>query len=162
HPTRTIVEFCGYRRKILSVFRSRPEAASRGEDYAQILRQPFINPQKLAFHRLLIVLRNQPGRASIFAVPRMHEFMRDKSYGYFSLIVVYQRTLFNSAVVRFVMLQSEMGHVIAERKQKMVVLVMPCSEEIAGLLHQPLHRGDQFRFDIKRGFAVCSDVDATG
>src|ERR1700735_131129 len=70
------------------------------------------------------------------------------------------------------MLEAEMGHVVAERKQEMIIAVMPCAEEFAGLGHEIDHSllnlgahverdrtvGDHVNL-VMNGLAGRSDVD---
>src|SRR6202167_2521436 len=58
------------------------------------------------------------------------------------------------------MLKAEMSHVIAERKQEMIIAVMPCAEKFAGFGHQIDHPLLNFRTHVECGFAVGNDVDS--
>src|SRR5215472_3135778 len=51
----------------------RAQACSASEDVSQIIGETFVDPQQIAFHRLLIVGRCQSRGTAIFAVPRMDE-----------------------------------------------------------------------------------------
>ena len=50
-----------------------------------------------------------------------------------------KRALGQAAVVRLVMLQAEVRHVIAEREQEVIVAIMPRAEELARLGNQVGH-----------------------
>ena len=49
--------------------------------------------------------------------------------------VIDQRALAHAVVARFVMLQAEMRHVIAQRQQEMIVAKMPRTEQRPLLSH---------------------------
>jgi len=55
-----------------------PEAAARGEHFAQVIRQPFIHPEQFSSHGLIEVWCSQPGGAAILAVPGV-DFLLDRA-----------------------------------------------------------------------------------
>src|ERR1700691_245330 len=57
------------------------------------------------------------------------------------------------------MLKTEMSHVIAERKQEMIIAVMPRAEKFAGFGHEIDHPLLNFGTHVECGFAVGNDVD---
>ena len=68
--------------------------------------------------------------------------------------------LFALAIVaRFVMFQAEMGHIVAEREQKMVVAVVAHAEQRSGLGDQLVILDLHFRGHLQCGGGVRGDVD---
>src|SRR5207245_9821034 len=72
----TVVEAGGAQGKELSVGFRRNEAASRGQHPAEIFSETLVDPQQIAFHRLLEIVRRQAFGPPIISIPRMDEFMR--------------------------------------------------------------------------------------
>ena len=70
-----------------------------------------------------------------------------------------QGALGQAAVVGLVMLQAEVGHVIAEREQKMIVAIMARAEELARLGNQVGHLLLVFGAHVESGFAVGDHVE---
>ena len=92
----------------------------------------------------------------------MHILVRQKSGGQFPSVFFHQRPLFDPAVVRFVMLQSEMSDVIAQGQQEVVAGVMPRAKQNSCLFHEvPVMLPDFFR-SIERGGAVGHNIDFRG
>ena len=59
----------------------------------------------------------------------MHVLVRQQARKFHALRLIHQAALRRSIVARFVMLQSKMRHVIAQRQQKMIIAVMPRPEQ---------------------------------
>ena len=55
-----------------------PDAAACGEHVAEVLGQPFVHPEEIALHRLLIVAGCEASGTAIFAVPTVRELMRQQ------------------------------------------------------------------------------------
>ena len=70
-----------------------------------------------------------------------------------------QRALRQPAVVRFMMFQAEVRHMIAEREQKMIVAIMARAKELARLGNQVGHLLLVLGAHVQRGFAVGHHVD---
>ena len=65
-------------RRVLTILFGRSHAASRAEqEVAEVAGHAFVDEEKLADHRLLIIARREPGGAAVFAVPRMNELVRE-------------------------------------------------------------------------------------
>ena len=54
------------------------QAAPRGQHFAPIFRQALVDPQQVVAHRLVIIGGRQIFRPAKFAVPGMHEFVREQ------------------------------------------------------------------------------------
>src|SRR5207245_9829893 len=98
----TVVEAGGAQGKELSVGFRRNQAGSRGQHPAEILRETFVNPQQIAFHRLLEIVRRQAFGPPILSIPRMDEFMRYQSRAPVMRYGIRQKILSLSLVPRFV------------------------------------------------------------
>ena len=70
-----------------------------------------------------------------------------------------QGSLGQAAVVRFVMFQAEMRHMIAQRQQEMVVAIMPRPEKFARLGNQVGHLLLNRGAHVESGFAVRHHID---
>src|SRR5258707_9692844 len=58
-------------REPLLVVRLAPDAAPLGQHVAEILRQPLVDPEEIADHRLLKVRRGETGGRAELSVPRV-------------------------------------------------------------------------------------------
>ena len=116
----------------------RQQAAARGQHFAQVLRQAFVNPEQVILHGLLIIRRGQIGRTAVLSVPRMHVLVREQAGCRFAFAVIDQRTLGDAAVVRLVVFQSEVRHVIAQAEQEVVIAIVMRAEKFVGLFDQIL------------------------
>ena len=76
-PRAMVQHGCGVSQVLTELLR-RAQARPRRQNVAQIIGQPFIHPQQVAMHWLLIVGRGQSRRAAILAVPGMDKLMRQK------------------------------------------------------------------------------------
>ena len=142
--------------------RRRALAAARCEHISQVRRQAFVHPQQVGLHRLFEIGCRQIRRTPVLSVPRMHVLVRQKPGGQFPSVLFHQRPLFDPAVIRFVMLQSEMRDVIAQGQQEVVVGVVPRAKQNSRLLHQvPIMFPDFFR-SIERGGAVGCKIEFRG
>jgi hypothetical protein len=72
--------------------------------------------------------------------------------------VVNQRALGDAAVIRLVVLEPEVRHVVAERQQEMVVAVVPRAEQHARFGNQVAELGLNIGAEINRGGAVGGDI----
>ena len=92
----------------------------------------------------------------------MHVLVRQKSGGQFASVFFDQRPFFDPAVIRFVMLQSEVRDVVAQGQQKVVIGVVPRAKQNSRLLYQvPEMFPDLFR-SIERRSAVSRNIDFRG
>ena len=73
-----------------------------------------------------------------------------------------QASLAQPAVIRFVMLQSEVSHVITQAEQKVIIAVVLRSKQRVGLRDQVLVMLPNLRRSIERGRTVGSNVHFRG
>ncbi len=149
-------------RQLIPSQRGRALAAARCEHVSQVGRQALIHPQQVGLHRLFVIGRRQIRRTPVLPVPRMHILVRQKSRGQFPSVLFDQRALVDAAVIRFVMLQSEMRDVIAQSQQEVVIGVMPCAKQNSRLLHQVAVMFPDFFRSIERGGAVGRNIEFRG
>src|SRR5258708_39900991 len=100
------------------------------------MREPFIDPQQIALHRLLVVGRDQPGGASILAVPGMDELMRKKIGLKIMRIWIAEYILAGAVVAGFVMLQPVVRGLIAQRPKEGIFFIVSRSEQLTCFGHQ--------------------------
>src|SRR2546427_6104585 len=93
--------------KLFALRMRRAQAAAGSEHVTQILRQPFIDPEQIAAHGLLIIGCSQAGRAAILSVPGMDKLVRKESREKSVAIRVEQRAFGRAVVARLVVLQAE-------------------------------------------------------
>src|ERR1700751_2710178 len=115
--------------------RSQPRAG--GEKFADVLRQPLVNPQKVVFHRLLEIGSCQPGGPTILAVPGMRKFVGQERIRALFLVVVDECAFGNAFVARLVMLKTIGVEIVRQRNKKIIVIVVAGPEKRASLTHQP-------------------------
>ena len=84
--------------------------------------------------------------------------MRQQAGHQFAAVLVNQRALAHPAVVGLVVLQAEMGHMVAQAEQEVIVAVMPRPEKFACFGHQVHVFLAELGADVERGFAVRGDV----
>ena len=84
--------------------------------------------------------------------------MRQQVAGGAQGIRVDQRALAGAVVARFVVLQSEVRHVIAQRVKEVIAPVVARAEERAGFLHQVLEMADQLGAGLQRAVAIGRHV----
>ena len=80
----------------------------------------------------------------------------------FASVVFDERTLIDAAVVRFVMLESEVRDVVAEGQQKVVVGVMPRAKQDSGLLDEVAVMFPDFVGSVERSGTVGGEVEFRG
>ena len=124
----------------------------------EIFGESLVNPEQVALHGHLIVGRGQARGAAILAIPAMDVFVRKQARVEFAIGLVDQATFADTAIVGFVMLESEVGHVIAERVEEMVVLVMLRAEKRSRLRDKILVVIPNFLRRLEGGGAVGGDV----
>ena len=105
-----------------------PQAAARGQQRAQVVRQPLVAPQQVCLHRLLIIRSSQVSRTAELPIPRVHKLMREQAAYHVAGSRPKQNPLRQTAVVGLVMLESKVRHVIAQGQQKMVIPIMARSK----------------------------------
>ena len=64
-----VVERGGSAREILPLLFHGEQAAASREHFAEIVRQAFVNPEKIVLHNRLIIRSREPGGAAKFSVP---------------------------------------------------------------------------------------------
>ena len=64
-----VIEICGDLSKVPAILLRRPQTAASRKQIAEILRQPFINPEQLTLHRLLVIRRRQSCGPAELAIP---------------------------------------------------------------------------------------------
>src|SRR5437879_8462139 len=84
--------------------------------------------------------------------------MRQEAGVYDSDLWVHQCALFRPAVIGFVMLQAEVGDVIAQAEQKVIVAVMRGTEQKPSLLYQVHISVPHFLWGIERTSAIGGNV----
>src|SRR5262249_44350722 len=123
----SVIQGSGRLRSFIQELLFIPEASARCENLSQVLRQTFVHPQEISFHGLLVIGRCQSFRTAIFAVPRVSHLMWEQAAGKPALIVFNHGALAHAIIAGFMMLQSEVGYVVAQGKQEVIIAVMPRS-----------------------------------
>ena len=109
-------------------------------------------------HGDLVVGRGQARGAAILAIPAMHVFVRKQARDRVCDPSHRLSRVRNTAIVGFVMLESEVGHVIAERVEEMVVAVMLRAEKRSRLRDKILVVIPNLLRRLEGGGAVGGDV----
>ncbi len=86
--------------------------------------------------------------------------MREETGHQLSAVGVHERSLVHAVVARFVMLQAEVGGVIRQREEEIVVAVVPRPEEGAGLRDEGAVLRLELGTDRESRLAVGRDVEA--
>src|ERR1051326_4115416 len=92
----------------------------------------------------------------------MHVLVRQQAGGELAGRVVDETTLVHAAVVGLVVLEAEVGDVVAERVEKMVVAVVVRAEQLLRLVNQGFVVVPRFLLSVKRGGAVGGDIHFGG
>ena len=79
--------------QVVPVVLGAPQSAARGEDLAEILGQPLVDPEQARPHRLLEVGGRDVGGAAVLPVPGMDELMGQKRGVGLALLLVEERAL---------------------------------------------------------------------
>ncbi len=148
-PGARVVVLRPHRGEAIAIDGGIPYAGACGEHVAQVLRQALIDPQQIALHRLLIVLRGQPSRATVLAVPRVRELVRQQKAGGDEGIVIDKSTFPYTVVRALMVLQTEVRDLVAERDEEMVVAVVTRLIERACLADQ---RGELVDVLLREGY----------
>src|SRR5262249_25615663 len=131
-----------------------------------------IDPQEIALHWLLVISCGQTVRTPVLSIPGMHKFMWKQRSAYRLRIGIDQEIFSGLIVTGFVMLQTEMSDLIAERKQEVILAVVRRAEDCLRFLYKFLVMIDRFRrciqgfFSVRRNFKVVvgsgpwSEIDA--
>ena len=157
-----VVELGGSQGKIVAVLIGAEQAASRGEHEAEIVGQALVDPKQVVLHGLLIVGRREIGGTAIFSIPAMSIFVGQKPGGQLARGVVDQGSFIDAAVVGFVVLESEVRNVIAERIEKMIIAVVMRAEEFLRLVDEIFVVLPNLLRRFERGGAVGSNVHFSG
>src|SRR5262249_655613 len=99
----TMVERGSAMSQRVAVLFGRPEGGASGEQIAQIFGPPFVDPEKISDHWLLVIARGQPRGAAVLAVPGMHVLVGQQRRGEEVFIEIEQRT-FSGAVITGLMM----------------------------------------------------------
>ena len=134
------------------------EAAARGKHLAEVIGQALVIPEQFVAHGLLVIRRGQSRRTPVFAVPRMHHFVRQQVRVPFPRVRVRQKILVQPVVARLVMFQAEMADVVAQGEQEMIIAIVMRAEQRIRLRDQVRKMARVLRFDFQRGGAVGDDV----
>src|SRR5450631_4379118 len=89
-----------------------PKTTSRREHVAEIGSQSFVHPKEIVLYRLLIIECGQIGGTTVFPVPRVDVLVRKEARIKPAQVIIHQAAFFDTAVIGFVMLESEMSYMI--------------------------------------------------
>src|SRR5207253_5335227 len=103
-------------------------SAAGAEHVAEVRAQAFIHPQQIGLHGLFVIRRGQVGWATILAVPGMNILVRKKAGSDQAQAIVDQSALIRPAVVRFMVLQSKVRHMIAKAEKKVIITIVARTE----------------------------------
>src|SRR5690349_1809490 len=118
------------RNRLPVIFR-RPHAATRGQQVAEVRRAAFVDPEEVGFHWRLEFGCGEISRATVLAAPRMRVLMRQQAPNFTCGIGLQHDSRRQTAVVRFVVLEPEMGGEVAEREQEVVLAIVPRTKHFA-------------------------------
>src|SRR5207253_6833049 len=104
------------------------DAATGAEHVAKIRSQAFVDPQQIGLHGLFVIRSGQVGWATILTVPGMHVFMRKEAGFDQAQAIIDQSALIRPAVVRFMVLQSKVRHMVAEAEKKVIITIVARTE----------------------------------
>ena len=116
---------------------------------AKVLGQAFVDPEQVAFHRLLVVAGREARGAAVLAVPAMGELVRQQVAGRGGIGRVDKGSSGNAIVAGLMMLQAEVRHRIAERDQEVILAVVMALVERACLAHQAAEVLDMLRRQVE-------------
>src|SRR5438876_2785653 len=137
----------------------RPELRSRCEHVAEVFCKPFVDPEQITDHWLLVIRRRQAGWAAVLSIPGVDELMRQQAHFHQTQLWINQRTFGHAVVAGFVMLESVMSHFIAQRVKKVILGVMPRTEQRARLGYQRMVSGGLLRRHCESSFALTDRID---
>src|SRR5438445_1555678 len=155
----TVVKHGGSFGQRLAILCRRPELRWRGGHVAEVFGKTFVDPEQVSNHRLLIIRRRQAGWAAVLAIPGVHELMRQQARLHQAQLWINQRTFGHAVVTGFVMLESVMSHFIAQRVKKVILVVMPGTEQRARLGHERMVSGCLLRRHGESSFALADHID---
>ena len=156
------VEFGGFGGQFVEEVGGGAQAAAGGEDFAQILGETFVDPEQIALHGLVVVGGGESGGAAVFAVPGVHELMRQKAGGDAAVVGIDQGFFVGAVVARFVVFEAEVGDVIAQGVEEMVVAEVAGAEEGLGFADQVAVVPDFGFGDAEGAFAVGGEMQVVG
>src|SRR6185295_14176950 len=158
-PSRRMVETRRDEGDALAVVLRSPQAAAGGEQQAEVLRQALVDPEQLALHRLLVIGSRETRRPAVLAVPGMDVLVREERSEAAAPALVAQRLFEEPVVARFVVLESEMLHVVAQRDEPLIMPVVAGAEQRTRLLRQACVRLGEAGGQLNGGGGVGGDVD---
>src|SRR5262249_11171719 len=110
-----MVEIGGDTSEILAKLVGGPKPAASSQDGAEIFGQSFVDPQQISLHRNLVVGGGESGGAAGLAIPRVNIFVGKKRRIQLAVGFIDETAFAHAAVVGFVVLESEVGDVVAQR-----------------------------------------------
>src|SRR4029077_5206088 len=157
-----VVEVGSHDGEVFAVLIRGPETAAGGQDGTDVFGQALVNPQQVCLHGLLVVRRGEADGTTIFAIRGVREFMGQQAGVELALGFVDEATLGGAAVVGFMVFESEVGDVVTEGVEEMIVEVVLRSEESACLSHKILVEVPDFCWWFEGSGAIGSDVQFGG
>ena len=121
--------------------------------------ETFVNPEQVAFHRLLIITRGQPFGTAIFAIPRMGHLMRQQAGRQDAHVVIDHGALGDPVVTGLVVLQPKMRNPVAQGHQEMIFPIVAHAEEDTSLSHQVFIFVHRLRRPLQGGFAISGNIE---
>ena len=155
----TVVEAGGAQGKELSVGFRRNQAASRGQHPAEIFRETFVNPQQIAFHRLLEIVRRQAFGPPILSIPRMDEFMRYQRRAHQMRDGIRQKILSRPVVARCVVLDAEVSDLVTHGQQEVILDIVRCTKQCSRFSNEPPVFVDNFRRGAQSVIRIGRNVE---
>src|SRR5205823_4780525 len=143
----------------LAILFRRPELRSRCEHVAEVFGKPFVDPEQITDHWLLVIRRRQAGWAAVLSIPGVDELMRQQAHFHQTQLWINQRAFGHAVVAGFVMLESVMAHFVAQCVEKVILGVMPGTEQRARLGHQQMVSGGLLRRHGESSFALADHID---
>src|SRR5262245_25683601 len=136
-----------------------PETAARRQHFAEILCQPFVNPQQIAAHRLFKIRCRQASRTAILPIPRMSVFMAHQLREVEQFELIAECLFANSVFARFVMLESFAAAVVAESHEKLVASIMARAKQCVSFLNECFVTCQRLGLHVERRRRVTHDVE---
>ena len=135
-----------------------PQARARGHHLAPELGLALVHPQQAVAHRHVEGRRVEVRAAAVLAVPRMVELVREQVARGDVLLPLGEEIGRGAVLAGAVVLQPDAAHLVAERDQEIVMVVVVRAVQLVHLLHQVAECLELLRFHLEVLCGVGDEV----
>ena len=154
-----VVEVGGHLRHMLLGVLRRAQAGPTGEHPAQIRGEPLVHPEQLGLLRLLVVAEHEIGGTPVLTAPGVDVLVRQQTSHAGAQVRVDEGSFGHPVVARLVVLEAEVGDLVAERQQEVVAPVVTAAEERVGFADQLLVGSEQLGSESEARLGVAGHVE---